>query len=79
MGGNADCMFAAQHAVTSIKVAPDTKRQRVCIAAECCLVKFSVCASCSQVPVCGTPRDVSELLLELVSKDHTKQPDFGSV
>jgi hypothetical protein len=34
MGDNAHCIFAAQHAVTSIRTAPDTKRQRVCIAAD---------------------------------------------
>ncbi len=50
MGGNAHCMFAAQHAVTTIKVAPDTKRQRVCIAADKVVLSGQVQCMCKLQP-----------------------------
>jgi hypothetical protein len=50
MGGSAHCMFAAQHAVTSIKVAPDTKSQRVWTAADKVVLSGQVQHMCKLQP-----------------------------
>ena len=50
MGGNAHCIFAAQHAVTSTRVAPDTKRQRVCIAADKVVLSGQIQYMCKLQP-----------------------------